>query len=230
MKWFKHYTNAHKGTVLQDIYAEFGVNEGYGLYFRMVEYFADKWDGCSEPRFVVLTSELRSYLRLRQQKLLRYLLLITYQSDFTFKENGKKLEIFFPKLLEIRHRDACNASTRLEISQHQNGVEEEEEQNRTEREEEKPFVLLPEQFVKRVPIMTMEIWRKRYGENLLPWIEEALGYFATLPAARSWSTRTWVGKVGNALTRKKMFDEQDKKQMRVVSDADMICGIAEDPK
>lgn len=114
LKWFKHYANAHKGGVLQQLYLDFGVNEGHGLYFRLIEYLADKWDGSSEPKFKILTSELRRYLTLTTPKLRQLAVAIQSSGESEFKVEKDFCEIFLPKLLEVRHRDAISSRERPE--------------------------------------------------------------------------------------------------------------------
>lgn len=172
MIWFKHYSNAHKGKVLQSLYEEFGVNEGYGLYFRFVEYFADKWDGCGEPRFTVLESELRGYLKLRAQKLRRFLLLNTYQSDFSFVESGKKLEIFFPKLLEIRHRDAIRAGIEPALSQHSAGIRREEKREESSRAQADWLYQNADELRKAISIADQSFFAKEYP--LPEWVDRQI--------------------------------------------------------
>jgi len=118
MKWFKHYTNANKGGVVEALGEEFGVNRGYGLYFRFVEYCCDKWDGRSEPKFKFNFSKLSTFLGLKHNKLRTFLVSLQNESSFSFKQNGNFLEIYFPKLLEIKHRDGVRAGIAPALRQH----------------------------------------------------------------------------------------------------------------
>lgn len=123
MKWFKHFSNAHKGSVLQALYHEFGVNEGHGLYFRLIEYITDKWDGSGEPRFTFLTSELRAHTKLTTRRLHQLAVIMSSSGENSFKVSEDFCHIFLPKLLEIRHRDALNAGVRPASLQHKSGLE-----------------------------------------------------------------------------------------------------------
>lgn len=138
MKWFRHYSNAHKGQVMQSLIPIFGKAQGYGLFFLLVEYLTDKWDGKSDPKFRVFKSELRSFLGLKQNKLSLFLECLQNQTSFSFTETEFFFEIEFPKLLEIRHRDALDASTRLELRQHKSGGE----QNRIEKNRKEKNVVV----------------------------------------------------------------------------------------
>lgn len=133
MKWFKHETSAHKGSVLQELYAAFGVNEGYALYFRFIEYVAHKWDGISDPRFRILTSELRQYLKLTTRRLHQYAAIMELSDNSSFKVSEKFCDIYLPKLLEIRHRDALSSGQRSEkIPPISSGEENRRDKNRKE--------------------------------------------------------------------------------------------------
>lgn len=130
MKWFKHYTNAHKGGVFQEISHEFGRVNAYGWYFLLVEYLTDKWDGCTEPKFVIDRSELCRHLTATPSRLRRYLTAMARAGGLGFTENGRLWVLEFPKLLEIRHRDALSASIRLENSRQKSGVENNKKKNK----------------------------------------------------------------------------------------------------
>lgn len=112
MKWFKHYTNAHKGSVLQHLSNDFSVNEGYALYFRFVEYLSDKWDGCGEPIFTINERELKKFLTVSQRKFDCFLTVMQKQLHIEFTKNRKLVVIKFPKLLEVRHKDAISSQNR----------------------------------------------------------------------------------------------------------------------
>lgn len=112
MKWFKHYTNSSKGEIIQVLAADFGMAKAYGLYFLLVEYFADKWDGCGATTFVVSSRKLRGLLELKHQKLLTLLVCMQDQGKMTFTENGKLITIEFPKLVEVMNKDALPSNIR----------------------------------------------------------------------------------------------------------------------
>lgn len=133
MKWFRHQSNAHKGELLQELYVEFGVHVGYSLYFRLVEYLTDKWDGVSEPKFKISELELRRFLGITRKLLIRFSFVIDLQTDYEFKVSEKFVEIRFPKLLEILHRDALSSGHRPANVRPTPGLEEKRrEENREE--------------------------------------------------------------------------------------------------
>lgn len=112
MKWFRHYTNASKGESIQRLMGHFDKARAYGLYFLFTEYFADKWDGCSEPFFIVFKNELSSFLGLKQNKLDSFLKCFENETKMNWKQNGNLLEIYFPKLQEILDKNALPESGR----------------------------------------------------------------------------------------------------------------------
>lgn len=112
MKWFKHYTNAHKGETLQQLYAAFGVNEGYAIYFRVIEYICDKWDGVSDPKFKILTKELQKFATISPKKFQIFAGIVSDFSENSIKFLGEFCEVDFPKLREILHKDALTSSSR----------------------------------------------------------------------------------------------------------------------
>lgn len=135
MKWFRHQSNAHKGELLQELYTEFGVHVGYSLYFRLVEYLTDKWDGIAEPNFKISELELRKFLGVSRKYLKRFSVVFELQPGNEFKISEKFLEIKFPKLLEILHRDAMAAGLRPTRGRPESGQEEKRrEENRVVEE------------------------------------------------------------------------------------------------
>lgn len=111
-KWIKHYSNAHKGKSNQDLAEEFGKAEGYGIYFLIVAYLNDKWDGISEPTFQIRTKELSNFLEISPKKFQKVGEILSKSQENSFIFEGSFCHIKFPKLLEIRHRDAISSGQR----------------------------------------------------------------------------------------------------------------------
>lgn len=201
VKWFKHYSNAHKGSAIQVLMPEFGKVQAYGLYFLLVEYLSDKWDGSEAPRFKVFKNELRSFLGLKQKKLSSFLVCLHNERKISLEETEDFFIIEFPKLLEIRHRDALSAGARLETGQHKSGVEEEE----IRKEEKKRRLASFANFLKtKISLITQDTWNTKYGpEFVLEHGAEAYSFFSNDPSAATWSTMTWVSKISSSLDRAK---------------------------
>jgi hypothetical protein len=201
MKWFKHYTNAHKGDVFQTLSAEFGKVQAYGWYFLLVEYLADMWDGRGEPKFRVTMPALCGHLTATPRRLRRYLAAMERSGKIKVTENGKLLDIEFPKLAEIRHRDAMSAGARPGKIPSNSSVEEEEKRTEEKKRKLSSFAT----FLKnKISVITQDTWNTKYGkEFVLEHGSEAYSFFSNDEASSSWTTMTWVSKVGASLERSK---------------------------
>lgn len=229
MKWFKHYTNAHKGSVLQHLSNDFSVNEAYALYFRFVEYLSDKWDGCSEPKFVVNELELKKFLTITQRKLNCFLTVMQLQLHIEFKKDRKLIHIYFPKLSEVRHKDAISSKTRPASGQPASGPRVEVEENRGEQSSTGADDTTAK-FLKDLPIVTKEIWLKKYGQEFLEkHVASALAYYASHKSSKNWNSTIWISKVGSALQRDADYEREQQKNANkhLPQPSDSFCGIAE---
>jgi hypothetical protein len=201
MKWVKHFTNAHKGSVLQELYAEFGVNQGHGLYWRFIEYVGDKWDGCSEPKFKLLESELRKFLGLSRKSFETFRKVFGKVSGNKFEISGEFCEIELPKLLEVRHRDALSSGHRPEKLQPNSSGEEEEKR----REEKKRRISSFATFLNKISLITQDQWNTKFGkEFVLEHGAEAFSFYSNDPSSATWPMMTWVSKIGSSLERQRV--------------------------
>ena len=92
MKWFKHHTDSFKSDTLQQLSLDFGKAKAYGLYFLFFDYLSGKYDGINtEPQFTLTYSELLSFLKLKQNKLITFLKRI---------ENDRNLFLTYNKIIE----------------------------------------------------------------------------------------------------------------------------------
>lgn len=223
MKWFKHYTNAHKGEALQVLSAEFGKQTAYAWYFLLVEYFSDKWDGSAEPRFTVTMASLCGHLTATPSRLRRYLAAMQRCGSLEFTENGKLIDLTFPKLLEIRHRDAIPSGQRPAKNQPISGQEEEE--NRRDKKKSAFLDLWAS-----LPIATKSYWQKTYGDEFIQdHGPEAYAYYAADPKAPGWNKQAWASRIQGSFKRtQEHLAKKNASTLKVVTDADVICGIAPD--
>ena len=67
MKWFKHYTDASNNDAINRLEQEFGY-EGYGVYWKIVELCAAKYDGKMVPIFTLNKKKTKSILSLNYKK------------------------------------------------------------------------------------------------------------------------------------------------------------------
>lgn len=106
MRWFKHHTNAHKGKAISALREHgFDKAKAYGLYFLFTAFLADMWEDGDASTFKISASELSSFLGLKRNKLSSFLECLQNESRIDWSQNGNILQIEFPKLLEIKHKD-----------------------------------------------------------------------------------------------------------------------------
>lgn len=104
MKWFKHYSNAQTSSALDEIINEFGF-EGYGRYWRLLEFLSSNFDGES-VKFRFHNRTLRDCLRFKSRlKLSCYLVAIGLQPGFKVVENKDHYEIEASILLNLKQKD-----------------------------------------------------------------------------------------------------------------------------
>jgi hypothetical protein len=123
MNWFKHFSNAYQGTALQVLERIYGRATGYGFYFLIVEFFTHKWNGVSDPTFRVNTQSLAHHLQVKQKSCISLLRVLQDSDALKFYEQDNMLVVEFPKLLEIRHRDAVSSNDRPAISRPVAGID-----------------------------------------------------------------------------------------------------------
>lgn len=118
MKWFKHMADASNDEALADLIDEFGL-EGYGRWWLLIETIAlqmDKSNKCSVEyswvKWQALLKGKRNKLRLFLERLENY-------GKIKLKENGNKLEIKCPKLLELRDNHSKNLQARANRTNNQ---------------------------------------------------------------------------------------------------------------
>ena len=77
MKWFKHYTDASNNDAINRLEQEFGY-EGYGVYWKITELCASKYDAKSGPDnapvFTLNKLKTKKLLGLTQSKIENILL------------------------------------------------------------------------------------------------------------------------------------------------------------
>lgn len=153
MKWFKHYTNAHKGKTLQSLYIEFNKPTGYGLYFLFVGYLVDIWDGGDAPEFKVSAADISAHMGIKRFKLKTFLECFENipgsfpehsgnETKIFWELNGNILRIKFPKLSEVRHRDSVSSGHRPANCPATGGLEKNKKKKNTQEWQQKAFDLL----------------------------------------------------------------------------------------
>lgn len=107
MKWFKHYTDASNDDGINRLEQEFGY-EGYGVYWKIIELCALKWDGKSKPIFTLNRKKIRLILSLNYVKTELILSLISELKLFNVVISEFDYSFEIPKLLEIKDNHARN--------------------------------------------------------------------------------------------------------------------------
>jgi hypothetical protein len=109
MKWFKHYSDMHRGRSLNTLLDALGHT---GLcFFILQEMCADKFDG-SGTDFQFHTRIVRQTLRISPTNLRRLLDICAANGLLSFEFSGSSLQISMPILLELQARDELNARKR----------------------------------------------------------------------------------------------------------------------
>jgi len=104
MIYFKHFSNANSSDHLENIINDLGF-EGYGRYWRLLEYLCSLYDGES-TKFKIHKRTLRDVLRFRSSlKLDSYLVTIGLQRGYKVVTNGNHYEIEAVILSELQSRD-----------------------------------------------------------------------------------------------------------------------------
>jgi len=163
MKWFKHLSDARKGTTLQNIYREFGL-EGEARFWRFIEICSEKWDGKSEPIITFSKEILRDELKFRSwTNSLPILDLMVTDKFCKYYESGTNVVITLDKLLFIKDNHSKNLQAKNKV------VSEKFPLDIDKRREENPIVPFRDRFVvsekKEEP-------GKLARESLKPCIEE----------------------------------------------------------
>lgn len=114
MKWFKHYTDASRSEKLAALMDKTGI-EGYGRYWLLVEFLAEKFDG-KETEFLVNKRTLGRHLGYYRPTMARHWLDIGHtlglfqvsMSGQCHTNDDSNYLIVFPKLLEIKDNHTKN--------------------------------------------------------------------------------------------------------------------------
>ena len=112
MKWFKHYSNASNDNSINRLEDEFG-HFGYAAYWKILEVCADKWDGKSEPKFVLNKSMVVIMLRSRRHHVTKMMTLLHDVELFRISENDHEYIVEIPNLLKIKDNHAKNEQAKI---------------------------------------------------------------------------------------------------------------------
>jgi len=105
MKWFKHYNNASKKKIINELENELGVHVGYALYFKFIEYCHSIWNVEKDPEFSISHKKLQNFLEISPKKYQSFVQILSKFHQIVNKKHSKLFHFTFPKLLEIMDRD-----------------------------------------------------------------------------------------------------------------------------
>ena len=138
MKWFKHMVDASGESTVAKIEAKFGL-EGYARWFKLLEKVASEMKKPGQCSASYPWKKWQTFLGGKRKKLETFLKHLENQRKITLKPTGDVLEIFIPKLLEIKD----NYQKDLEVSGKPLGSNLLPIQNkRTEKEEQQERVVV----------------------------------------------------------------------------------------
>lgn len=115
MKFFKHFTDSHRGRSMQAVLGELG-HSGHSVWWLLVELCAEKLTKHVDEEyteahchFVFNERFLRDNLRLSGAKVVAFLSQYSTLALLSFKITGPEIHIHMPKLLESLDRDTKRA-------------------------------------------------------------------------------------------------------------------------
>jgi hypothetical protein len=115
MKFFKHFTDAHRGQTLNNLFDRMG-HMGRSCYWDIVEMCAEKLEKDESEEFTEAhchfsfhEREIRKNLRVSPRNLRVFLEICAENSALSSSFSGKIIQIHMPKLLECLDRDSKRA-------------------------------------------------------------------------------------------------------------------------
>lgn len=191
MKWFKHMSESSLNGKLQSLEGRHGL-EGYAFYFKVVELCAAQYDGISDKCvFVFNWFTLQNKLRMKRKRIQNLFRTSSELNFWNAEVNDFEVKIDFPKLLEIRHRDAIPSSLRTANIQPETSLDIDIEEDisippKKRRRPKAPIALgaLPEfsehsEFLANVKQASQKAWIKQHKN--VEWINREI-----------WGAKQWL--------------------------------------
>ena len=113
MKWFKHYSDAQFDGKMERFMAAEGKHplEAYAFYFIIIELCAAQYDGYSESsKFSLSWKRVCSSVAMSRTRVGRLLDRGWTVGFWSWTSDEFNVEIDFPKLLKIRHKDSLSSA------------------------------------------------------------------------------------------------------------------------
>ena len=144
MKWFKHYSDASSDEFIADLEDEFGL-VGYARWWKLLEVVASQMDESGKCYAEYSWKKWGKFLKTNQNILKTFLKHCENNSKTFLTEDGNKLRIKIPKLLEIRDNHTKNLQVTnkplTSKNKKKNKIIEVEEDKEKDKEKEEPLVV-----------------------------------------------------------------------------------------
>lgn len=107
MKWFKHFSSASHDEFLESLIDDFGL-EGYARWWLVLESIASQMDTTGRCHVEYSWVKWQTILKGKRNKLETFLEHCQNESKLKLEQNGNKLKITCPKLLNLRDNYSRN--------------------------------------------------------------------------------------------------------------------------
>jgi hypothetical protein len=107
MRWFKHFSDASNDEFISDMEDEFGLI-GYARWWKMLEVIAGQMDETNKHSAAYPEKKWCRLLQCKPKVLTAFLECTNNAGKTKIKQNGNIIEIFCPKLLELRDNHSRN--------------------------------------------------------------------------------------------------------------------------
>lgn len=217
MRWFKHYTDAHRGQSIQRLMDE---HRHVGLcYFLLIELCAEKLDKKEDEDlseadcvFVFHRRVIESTLRLKLQGVIRLLDTCSTCGLLCYESDGNVIKISMPKLLEYLEYDQKKSRRKTAAIPPEKRLDKEEDKDKDillakTTEPEKPArVRKPRKAFE--PTSEAELWSAISDETKAAWIKlypdekfrerqltRCFAYYSQRPQKKPKTLTGWIGKL-----------------------------------
>lgn len=198
MKFFKHFTDSHRGRSMQAILDELG-HDGHSSWWILVEMCAEKLHKKEDEeytaehcRFVFNERFLRSSLRLGRAKVERILNQFSTMALLSFEITGNEIRIHMPKLLECMDRDAKRARPERGPSAPKRKSKRKKESKSVDQQKLAEATRLAQKYTKLFPGTTVgSKYEARFLEQIqtdqdLRDVEQAMGHYRLVLDQQTW--------------------------------------------
>lgn len=173
MRWFKHFTDNHRGQTVQTLWNELGL-AGVGAYFIIMELCAEKMESGSDFVFTFKRPYFDNVLRMKRKSTENVLRILSESNVLTSTLDDNEIKIEFPILLNLLDRDmkkprlnrvSSAQSRRLDKELDKElDLDKERRRKRTPKKKASPQPTV-DPIGKILTARYCELWKSRYGSN-----------------------------------------------------------------